>query len=137
MRKNIYRSCAVLFLSLLLCMVGTVSASAETAYIVTEQELTQLETNLAELKSQRAFLLNELKALSNEQIALENQLAELKALSSQQETQLAIANKSLEAFAKEEKSRLRKIKRQRSLAYALTGGLAYYIFKDIFKEASR
>lgn len=114
MKKSFIILCILLGLSLLL---PSGLCSAESVYQVTETELVQLENNLQALSQQRQLLLNELKRLSNEQIALEKELAELKVLSSQQETQLKIANESLKEYAAEEKSKRLRIKRQRNLYF--------------------
>lgn len=131
-------------LSLLVLFCFSCSAHAEEMYLISPTELTLLETNLSKLESINKMQQEELKLqksmlaqakfdLEELQVALSESKQEL----TKAQDSLASANLLLEKFAKEEKSRLRKIKRQRNLAYALTGGLAYYIFKDMFKEATR
>ena len=134
MKRNLICLCLALFVLLSPALDGIALASAEPQYIVTEQELLQLEDNLKALESQRQWLLNELKELAKQNQQLEKDLTELKVLSLQQENQLKIANESLQKYAKEEKSKRLKIKRQRNLAYALlVGSTVFMLGKEIKK----
>lgn len=138
MRKNIYRFCAVLSLLLLLCMGGIATAWAEEVYTVTAQELNLLETNLSKLESINKMQQEELKLqksmLSQAKFdldELQNALSTCKLELTKAQNSLESANRLLLKYEQEEKSRLRKIKRQRNLAYTLTAGLAYVYVKEV------
>lgn len=114
---------------------ATCSAS-ERVYQITDQELTQWEQ---ELKLQKSLLNQAEKHNAQSHQELNELKAELKTLRSQsqlQETQLKIAeqalnaaNSSLEAYAKEQKRKQAKIKRQRSIAYMVAIGALLFAAK--------
>ncbi|MBQ9634701.1 MAG: hypothetical protein IJV12_00600 [Acidaminococcaceae bacterium] len=120
----------LLFLSLLCWRVlfapGTCSASGtpdqtQTVYQITEQELTTLETNLAQLRSINESLQRELQAqkrelhvLRQESGTLLNQLQLLRQRSETQQNLLINANKSLAEYATEAKRERLRIKAQRN-----------------------
>lgn len=112
------------------CWPSLASASESEHYTITEQELTRLELNLSRLNTLNHLSQVELaKAQKKLEISekkcemLETRLAGLEAMSIAQENSLRIANESLTAFAKEEKAKLNKIKRQRNIAYIICGCL--------------
>ena len=119
----------LLFLSALLCWwlffaPGTCSASG--TYQITEEELTQLESNLSRLSSINTKLQLESKkqleqvALLQSQVAqLKSQLAQLQEASQTQEDSLPNANKLLEEYAIAEKNKRLKIKAQRNVYFTL------------------
>lgn len=120
---KIFIKCFLFFtFSLFLCLGTPATIWAEETYRITEQELTQLETNLATLKSNNEKQLSELNKLSK-------QLIESRTLQQLTQTSLDNANKYLEAYAKEVKAKQRRLKWQRNIAYAICGGLTYAIFK--------
>ena len=129
MRKNIFKLCLFVCCLFSPFLVGTATASAEEAYLITETELLQLQDNLTALEQQRQVLLNELKMLAKENQQLEKDLIELRVLSQTQETQLKTVNESLQAYAKEERSKRLRIKRQRNFAYAVAIGCGIYFIK--------
>ena len=122
----------LLFLSLLLCWwlffaPGTCSASGTlekqpvVMYQITEQELSQLETNLATLRSINDRLTVDLKVQSDEATLLKKELAELKkeleqlrSLSQTQGESLTNANRLLAEYATEAKRERLRIKAQRN-----------------------
>ena len=92
-------------------------------YLITEPELNQLEAEFKMFKEGNKKLQVELNTLNKE-------LGNYKLKSQETEKQLAIANKSLQEFAKEEKQKRLRIKRQRNFYFcALIGSLAYIIVK--------
>ena len=127
----------LLFLSLLFCWwlffaPGTCSASGtpEPMYQITETELSQLETNLAQLRSINERLQVDLKVQSQEATQLrkeldelKKQLSDLKQQSAKQEDSLTNANRLLEQYATEAKRERLRIKAQRN-AWATAAVLA-------------
>ena len=141
MLKNIYRLCVVCCLLLSLSMAGTASVWAEEVYTVTEAELQLLETNLTKLEAFNKELQRQIK----EQKSLINQakfdlteqaeaLSKCKQELSQAQSSLENANQLLKQYAKEEKLKLRKAKRQRTIwccvGVALTAGVTYKFIKE-------
>lgn len=118
----------LLFLSCLFCcwlLAASATCSAaempEATYTITETELSQLETNLAQLSSINSRLQVDLKVQSNEATQLKKELAELKkeleqlrSLSQTQESSLASANKLLDEYAIAAKKERLRIKAQRN-----------------------
>lgn len=119
----------LLLLSLLLCWwlffaPGTCSASG--TYQITEEELTQLETNLRKLEQLSSTQKTELARLKEQLAQSQEQLQMLKAqlnTSAEQLTtaqnSLQTANELLDKFAQEEKNKRLKIKAQRNTYFAL------------------
>ena len=126
---------SLLFLSFL-CLPAT-SLAAE--YLITDTELSQLESNLNRLeiinknsqkelsavKSELKMSKDELTEAKKQLILLQSELDGLKITSQKQESLLAKANESLKTYAQEEKSKRAVIERQRNLAYVLSTGLLY------------
>ena len=114
----------LLALSLLFCywlVSGSTTAYASGTYTITEEELTQLETNLQKLEQLSSTQKTELTRLQEQLTKSEQELALLKsqlATSSTQLTQaqnsLQTANELLDKFAQEEKNKRLKIKAQRN-----------------------
>ena len=119
----------LLLLSLLFCwwlFSAPATCSASGTYQITEEELTQLESNLSRLSSINTKLQLESKkqleqvALLQSQVAqLKSQLALLQEASQKQESSLTNANKLLEEYAIAEKNKRLKIKAQRNTYFAL------------------
>lgn len=107
-------------------------------YVMTETELTALESGLKKLGSENERQKQESEklktALSASQKALERaeqesakqsgQLSGLRMQAKEQEKLLQRAGESLVAFEKEQKRKNERIRRQRNLAYAIATGLA-------------
>ena len=102
---------------------GTCAASGtpEPVYQITETELSQLETNLAQLSAINNRLATDLKVQSDEATALKKEVSELKKelerlrnLSVKQEDSLTTANRLLEEYATEAKRERLRIKAQRN-----------------------
>lgn len=118
----------LLFLSCLFCWwllaaSATCSASGtpEQTYTITETELSQLETNLAKLRSINDRLTVDLKVQSQEATALKQEVTELKkqleqlqSLSQKQGDSLTTANRLLAEYATEAKRERLRIKAQRN-----------------------
>lgn len=115
-----------LFLGLPLVFLSSNCSAAEVEtefYLITEPELNQLEAEFKMFKEGNKKLQVELNALNKE-------LGNYKLKSQETEKQLAIVNKSLQEFAKEEKQKRLRIKRQRNFYFcALIGSLAYIVIK--------
>ena len=119
----------LVFLSLLLCWwlflaPGTCSASG--TYQITEEELTQLESNLSQLSSINTKLqmeskkqLQQVAQLQSQVAQLKSQLAQLQEASQTQEDSLTNANKLLEEYAIAEKNKRLKIKAQRNTYFVM------------------
>ena len=119
----------LLLLSLLFCwwlFSASATCSASGTYQITEEELTQLETNLRKLEQLSSTQKTELTRLQEQLTKSEQELALLKsqlATSSTQLTQaqnsLQTANELLDKFAQEEKKKRLKIKAQRNTYFTL------------------
>ena len=119
----------LLFLSLLLCWwlflaPGTCSASG--TYQITEEELTQLETNLRKLEQLSSTQKTELTRLQEQLAQSQKQLQMLKAQLNTSAEQLTTAqnsldnaNKLLEEYAIAEKNKRLKIKAQRNAYFVM------------------
>lgn len=119
----------LLLLSLLFCwwlFSASATCSASGTYQITEEELTQLETNLRTLEQLSSTQKTELTRLQEQLTKSEQELALLKsqlATSSTQLTQaqnsLQTANELLKQYADEEKKKRLKIKAQRNTYFTL------------------
>ena len=119
----------LLLLSLLFCwwlFSSPATCSASGTYQITEEELTQLETNLRKLEQLSSTQKTELTRLRQQLTKSEQELALLKsqlATSSTQLTQaqnsLDNANQLLKEFAQEEKNKRLRIKAQRNTYFCL------------------
>lgn len=118
----------------LLCLLLACGSSvqAEAMYQISENELTQLENNLATLESHSQ---ERQKVLTEQAILLDQQREELKKLKEEissskaanEETKKSLenANAYLTKLEKEEKHKIRVKTRQRNLWIAISGGLLY------------
>ena len=119
----------LLFLSLLLCswlFSAPAICSASGTYQITEEELTQLETNLRKLEQLSNTQKTELTRLRQQLAQSQEQLQMLKAQLNTSAEQLTTAqnsldnaNKLLQEFAQEEKKKRLKIKAQRNTYFTL------------------
>ncbi len=114
--------------------------SAEQLYQITEMELEQLDRNLTELRNindrqrtESATLRKQLET-SQKQLTeagkqsqkLEEQLGALKLTLEGQEQSLQNANKLLQQYEQEERSRLRRSRWQRNITYAIAVAAVYF-----------
>ena len=119
--------------------------SAEQMYQITSTELEQLDRNLTELRNindrqrtESATLRKQLEA-SQTQLTeagkqsqmLKAQLGALKLTLEGQEQSLQNANKLLQQYEQEERSKLRKIKNQRNIAYMIAAACLYFAVKKL------
>ena len=136
MRKFGITASALALLFFLAFPLDTSASGQE--YVMTETELTALESGLKKLGSENERQKQESEklktALSASQKALERaeqesakqsgQLSGLRMQAKEQEKLLQRASESLAAFEKEQKRKNERIQRQRNLAYAIAAGLA-------------
>ena len=129
------RLCICLLACLLWLAAGT-SSRAEMMYQISETELTQLETDLNQLKKNnetKQNLLTEQKAQlteANQQLEMvKKQLIESKTLNDQTLKSLENANQSLKQLEDEAKKDIETKTRQRNLWIAISGGLLYALSK--------
>lgn len=114
--------------------------SAEQLYQITETELERLDRNLTELRNindrqrtESATLRKQLE-VSQTQLTeagkqsqmLKEQLGTLKLTLEGQEQSLQNANRLLQEYEAEERSRLREIKRQRNIAYVIAAAAVFF-----------
>lgn len=139
--KNLLK--AIGFCLLLALPLSASASSQEAEYMITERELTLLDTRLEQLASSNIKLARDCRALKAElaksQAALNEarlqteklqaELTALKQQSSSNELLLQTANDSLELYAKEVKKQQRIIKRQYTLAGVLLGGIVVALSK--------
>ena len=115
---------------------------AAAVYQMTEQELQQLEFNLSrleqisqqqriqskQLQEQLNLSLTELAQAEAKSKLLQAQLEELRNQARAQEKLLENANLSFKQYAKEEKQKINKLKKQRNLLWAGLGTMILYGF---------
>ena len=143
MERNGKRLCSVLLSAWLCCTPAL--CSAEEAYLIYSGELTRLERNLTELRNindrqrtESATLRKQLEA-SQTQLTeagkqsqmLKAQLGALRLTLEGQEQSLQNANRLLQQYEEEERSRLRKIKWQRNIAYVIAAVSIYFTVRKI------
>ena len=119
----------LLLLSLLFCwwlFSAPATCSASGTYQITEEELTQLETNLRKLEQLSSTQKTELARLKEQLAQSQEQLQMLKTQLNTSAEQLTTAqnsldsaNKLLQEFAQEEKNKRLKIKAQRNTYFVL------------------
>lgn len=130
--QNKRLACMVIFLC---CFSVPYSGYAEAVpqkmYQSSETELTQLELNLATLKNHNKTYNEELKKQQTKLNLLHKELETWQAKSKTTELLLKNANASFELYAKEEKSKIEKAKRQRNLYIFLSACLAYSLVKQL------
>ena len=119
--------------------------SAEQLYQITETELEQLDRNLTELRNindrQRTESATLRKQLETSQTQLteagkqsqmlKEQLGALKLTLEGQEQSLQNANRLLQEYEVEERSRLRKVKWQRNIAYTIAAACLYFAVRKL------
>lgn len=110
---------------------GYAEAIPQKMYQISETELTQLELNLATLKNHNKTYKEELKKQQTKLNLLHKELETWQAKSKATELLLKNANASFELYAKEEKNKLEKAKRQRNLYIFLSTCLAYSLVKQL------
>ena len=110
---------------------GYAEAVPQKMYQISETELTQLELNLATLKNHNKTYNEELKKQQMKLNLLHKELETWQAKSKTTELLLKNANASFELYAKEEKSKIEKAKRQRNLYIFLSACLAYSLVKQL------
>jgi len=110
---------------------GYAEAVPQKMYQISETELTQLELNLATLKNHNKTYNEELKKQQMKLNLLHKELETWQAKSKTTELLLQNANSSFELYAKEEKSKIEKAKRQRNLYIFLSTCLAYSLVKQL------
>ena len=141
------RMLRVLCCTLLVACLSFIPAlcSAEQLYQITETELERLDRNFTELRNindrqrtESATLRKQLEA-SQTQLTeagkqsqmLKAQLGALKLTLEGQEQSLQNANRLLQQYEQEEKYRLRKIKRQRNIAYTIAAACLYFAMRKL------
>ena len=142
-----FRILRVLCCILLVACLSFIPAlcSAEQRYQITETELERLDRNLTELRNindrqrtESATLRKQLE-VSQTQLTeagkqsqmLREQLGALKLTLEGQEQSLQNANRLLRQYAAEERSRLRKIKGQRNIAYTIAAACLYFAVRKL------
>lgn len=110
---------------------GYAEAVPQKMYQISETELTQLELNLATLKNHNKTYNEELKKQQTKLNLLPKELETWQAKSKTTELLLKNANASFELYAKEEKSKIEKAKRQRNIYIFLSACLAYSLVKQL------
>lgn len=108
------------------------TAHAETMYLISESELTQLENNLATLEShsqERQKVLTEQATLLDQQREelkkLKEEISSSKAANEETKKSLENANAYLTKLEKEEKRKIKVKTRDCNLWIAISGGLLY------------
>lgn len=135
----------VLCCTLLVACLSFIPAlcSAEQLYQITETELEQLDRNLTELRNindrqrtesatlrkQLEVSQTQLTAVGKQSQMLREQLGALKLTLEGQEQSLQNANRLLQQYEQEERSRLRKIKSQRNIAYVIAAAAIYFVIR--------
>ena len=137
-----FRIVRVLCCTLLVACLSFIPAlcSAEQLYQITETELEQLDRNLTELRNindrqrtESATLRKQLEA-SQTQLTeagkqsqmLKEQLGALKLTLEGQEQSLQNANRLLQQYEAEERSRLRRSRWQRNIAYVIAAAAVFF-----------
>lgn len=136
----------VLFCILLVVCLSSIPAicSAEEMYRISSGELDRYERNLNELEcinerqsresktlqTQLAASQTQLKEAAKQFGKLQEQLAGLKLVISEQGNSLQTANRLLKQFEEEEKYKLRKVKRQRNIAYVIAATCLYFVVRQ-------
>ena len=137
-----FRTVRVLCCTLLVVCLSFIPAfcSAEQLYQITETELEQLDRNLTELRNindrqrtESAILRKQLET-SQTQLTeagkqsqmLKAQLGALKLTLEGQEQSLQNANRLLQQYEQEERSRIRRSRWQRNIAYVIAAATVYF-----------
>ena len=142
-----FRILRVLCCILLVACLSFIPAlcSAEQRYQITETELEQLDRNLTELrnindrqtseskilKQQLAESQTQLAEAEKQSVKLKEQLGALKLTMDGQAQSLQNANRLLQQYEQEERLRLRKITRQRNIAYAIAAACLFFAVRKM------
>ena len=142
-----FRILRVLCCTLLVACLSFIPAlcSAEQRYQITETELERLDRNLTELRNindrqrtesatlrkQLEVSQTQLTAVGKQSQMLKAQLGALKLTLEGQEQSLQNANRLLRQYEQEERSRLRKIKSQRNIAYMIAAACLYFAVRKL------
>jgi len=142
-----FRILRVLCCTLLVACLSFIPAlcSAEQLYQITETELEQLDRNLTELRNindrqrtesatlrkQLAVSQTQLTEAGKQSQMLKVQLGELKLTLEGQEQSLQNANRLLQQYEQEERFRIRKVKRQRNIAYVIAAACLYFAVRKL------
>ena len=118
------RLCICLLACLLWLAAGT-SSRAEMRYQISETELTQLETDLNQLKKNNESKQNLLTEQKAQLETAQKELTESKNLNAQTQKSLERANQSLTELENEAKRKIRVKTRQRNLWIVIAGGALY------------
>jgi len=136
------RTLRELFCILLVVCLSLIPAicSAQQFYQITETELERLDRNLTELrnindrqtsesrilKQQLAASQTQLAEAEKQSVKLKEQLGALKLTMDGQAQSLQNANKLLQEYEREERSRLRRSRWQRNIAYVIAATAIYF-----------
>lgn len=142
-----FRILRVLCCTLLVVCLSFIPAlcSAEQLYQITATELERLDRNLTELRNindrqrtesatlrkQLAASQTQLTEAGKQSQTLKAQLGALKLTLEGQEQSLQNANRLLRQYEQEERSRLRKIKSQRNIAYMIAAACLYFAVRKL------
>jgi len=142
-----FRMLRVLCCTLLAVCLSFIPAlcSAEQLYQITETELERLDRNLTELRNINDRQRTESATLRKQLVASQTQLTEaekqsqtlkaqlgaLKLTLEGQEQSLQNANRLLQEYEREERSKLRKIKSQRNIAYMIAAACLYFAVRKL------
>ena len=142
-----FRIVRVLCCTVLVACLSFIPAlcSAEQLYQITETELEQLDRNLTELRNindrqrtESAILRKQLET-SQTQLTeagkqsqmLKAQLGTLKLTLEGQEQSLQNANRLLQQYEQEERSRLRRSRNQRNIAFVIAAAAVYFAIRKM------
>ncbi len=141
------RMLKVLCCTLLVACLSFIPAlcSAEQFYQITETELERLDRNLTELRNindrqrtesatlrkQLAASQTQLTEAGKQSQTLKAQLGALRLTLEGQEQSLQNANRLLQQYEQEERSRIRKIKSQRNIAYVIAAACIYFAVRKM------
>ncbi len=106
------------------------TAHAETMYQISEEELTQLETNLDELEKSNTNKQDLLTEQKKQLETAQTELAESKKTNAETRKLLESANQSLKELEDEAKKDIETKTQQRNLWIAISGGLLYAYIKE-------
>lgn len=113
--------CAGCFLAVLLSLLWCGNCFAQ-EFVITDAELTRLESNLNQLEIINSRSLLRLNSLEKKLEASEMKLVILRQTSEQQEKLLQIANESLLRYEQENKKKIRRLEMQRTIWTVLAVG---------------
>ena len=142
-----FRIVRVLCCTLLVACLSFIPAlcSAEQLYQITETELERLDRNLTELRNindrqrtESAILRKQLETsqtqlteAGKQSQTLKAQLGALKLTLEGQEQSLQNANRLLQQYEQEERSRLRRSRNQRNIAFVIAAAAVYFAIRKM------